>query len=108
MVKDYGIMSVVNINMIKIQKKEEGLKGTKMRRNMRLVFNRFLNWCVEREDFPSYWRPPVFNRAEEEVTTEEWVILKQILRLEDWLILSQIMNMQKNGNSQFSFVQYVD
>ena len=48
-------------------------KGTTMRRHMRLAFNRFLNWCVEREDFPSYWRPPVFNKAEEEVTTEKRV-----------------------------------
>tara|TARA_A100001011_G_scaffold392107_1_gene478941 strand:- start:37 stop:456 length:420 start_codon:yes stop_codon:yes gene_type:complete len=40
---------------------------------MRLAFNRFLNWCVEREDFPSYWGPPVFNKAEEEVTTEKRV-----------------------------------
>ena len=48
-------------------------KGSTMRRHMRLAFNRFLNWCVEREDFPSYWRPPVFNKAEEEVTTEKRV-----------------------------------
>ena len=44
-----------------------------MRRHMRLAFNRFLNWCVEREDFPSYCRPPVFNKSEEEVTTEKRV-----------------------------------
>ena len=84
-------------------------KGTTMRREMRLAFNGFLNWCVERVDFPSYYRPPVFNRAEEEVTTEKRVgyPLKdsQIVRL---VILSQIMNMQHNGNSQLSFMQYID
>ena len=46
-------------------------KGTTMRRHMRLAFNRFLNWCVQREDFPSYWLPPVFNKAEEEVTIKK-------------------------------------
>ena len=44
-----------------------------MRRHMRLAFNRFLKWCDEREDFPSYWRPQVFNKAEEEVNTEKRV-----------------------------------
>ena len=37
-------------------------KGTTTLRHMRLAFDRFLNWCVEREDIPSYWRPPVFNK----------------------------------------------
>ncbi len=31
--------------------------GTTQRRHMRLAFNRFLDYCCNHEDFPSYWRP---------------------------------------------------
>ena len=31
--------------------------GTTQRRHMRIAFNRFLDYCCNYEDFPSYWRP---------------------------------------------------
>ena len=45
--------------------------GSTQRRHMRLAFNRFLRWCVEEEDFKSYWNPPKYNKLTEEVTRQK-------------------------------------
>ena len=38
--------------------------GTQMRRHMRISLNKFLNYCVREEDFPSYWLPPELSMEE--------------------------------------------
>ena len=43
-------------------------KGTAQRRHMRLALYSFLNFCVQRRDFPSSWLPPAM--SDDEVVTK--------------------------------------
>ena len=75
-------------------------KGSQQRRHMRLAIYSFLNYVVNREDFPSYWLPPAI--TDNEVVTKTKRIGfplsdSQILRLIDsiknpkWRFVFQLM-----------------
>ena len=61
-------------------------KGTPMRRHMRIALYAFLEFCVQRRDFPSLWLPPAMS-DDEVVSTEKRIGYPmtdaQILRLID-------------------------
>ena len=75
-------------------------KGTTQRRHMRLALNSFLNYVVQRQDFPSKWLPPVMSDDEAVTTTKRIgypLSDSQILRLVDsintprWKFALQLM-----------------
>ena len=75
-------------------------KGTTQRRHMRLALNSFLNYVVQRQDFPSKWLPPVMSDDEAVTTTKRIgypLSDSQILRLVDsinnprWKFAIQLM-----------------
>ena len=75
-------------------------KGTTQRRHMRIALNSFLNYVVQRQDFPSKWLPPVMSDDEAVTTTKRIgypLSDSQILRLVDsvknprWKFAIQLM-----------------
>ena len=75
-------------------------KGTTQRRHMRIALNSFLNYVVQRQDFPSKWLPPVMSDDEAVTTTKRIgypLSDSQILRLVDsvnnprWKFALQLM-----------------
>ena len=75
-------------------------KGTTQRRHMRIALNSFLNYVVQRQDFPSKWLPPVLSDDEAVTTTKRIgypLSDSQILRLVDsinnprWKFAIQLM-----------------
>ena len=75
-------------------------KGTQQRRHMRLAIFSFLNYVVNREDFPSYWLPPPISDEEVVAKTKRVgfpLSDTQILRLIDsinnpkWRFTIQLM-----------------
>ena len=75
-------------------------KGTQQRRHMRLAIFSFLNYVVNRQDFPSYWLPPAFSDDEVVVKTKRIgypLSDSQIIRLIDsiknpkWRFAIQLM-----------------
>ncbi len=61
-------------------------KGTTQRRHMRIALNSFLNYVVQRKDFPSKWLPPLVSDDEAVTTTKRIgypLSDSQILRLVD-------------------------
>ena len=75
-------------------------KGTQQRRHMRIALYSFLNYVVQRKDFPSKWLPPVMSDDEAVTTTKRIgypLSDSQILRLVDsvnnprWKFAIQLM-----------------
>ena len=63
-------------------------KGTSQRRHMRLAIYGLLNFCVQRQDFPSVWLPPAMSDDEVVTTTKRKgypLTDSQIIRLLDSL-----------------------